>query len=167
MVGAAQVDALLEVDGPAERLVESGIMRRDALHGGTGVAVAIGTGLVRGTNLALPQRFAVEHPEHAGVDGVVVLHCLGVRRHEAVAGAAFGRRNFGGAGGTRHQQRRGYGAGQPHSTVIEAEAVSEKPLSPIHSNSNLPLSVAVVKKLMNGLAGIPGKRPARKISAPL
>ena len=55
----------------------------------------------------------------------------------------------------------------PHSTVIEAEAVSEKPLSPIHSNSNLPLSVAVVKKVMNGLAAIAGNRSARKISVPL
>ena len=51
--------------------------------------------------------------------------------------------------------------------MIEAEAVSEKPLSPIHSNSNLPLSVAVVKKVMNGLAAIAGNRSARKISVPL
>ncbi len=54
-----------------------------------------------------------------------------------------------------------------HSTVMAAEAVSAKPLSPIHSKSNLPLSVATVKKVMNGFAAIAGNRSARKISTPL
>jgi hypothetical protein len=49
---------------------------------------------------------------------------------------------------------------------MEAEAVSLKPLSPIHSNSNLPLSVATVKKVTKGLAAIAGNRSARKISTP-
>ena len=39
----------------------------------------------------------------------------------------------------------GYRRAQLHSTVIAADAVSAKPLSPIHSNSNVPLSFAVVK----------------------
>ena len=50
---------------------------------------------------------------------------------------------------------------------MEAAAVSEKPLSPTHSNSNLPLSVTDVKKLKKGLAAMAGNRSARKISAPL
>ena len=73
-------------------------------------------------------------------------------------------RDFGGEGRRRDQQRNGYGASKSHSTVIEADAVSENRWSPIHSNSNLPLSVAVVKKVMNGLAAIAGNRSARKIS---
>ena len=65
------------------------------------------------------------------------------------------------------QRRDGYRADRFHSTVMEADAVSENPWSPIHSNSNFPLSVATVKKLMNGLAAIAGNRSARKISTPL
>ena len=76
-------------------------------------------------------------------------------------------RDFGADGIHREQGRQNDDAGKPHSTVIEADAVSEKPLSPIHSNSNLPLAVAVVKKVMNGLAAIAGNRSARKISVPL
>src|SRR6185436_8834830 len=83
-----------------------------------------------------------------------------------IAGAAFGRRDFGGADGARHQQRGGYGAERSHSTVIEAEAVSEKPRSPIHSNSNLPRWLTVVKKVMKGFADIAGNRSARKSSDP-
>ena len=51
--------------------------------------------------------------------------------------------------------------------MMEAEAVSENPRSPIHENSNVPLSVAVVKNAMKGLAEIAGNRSARKISSPL
>ena len=132
------------------------------------VAVAIGTCLVGRSGLALPQRFAVEHPEHAGIGGVIILHCLGVGTHECVTGAALGLRDLRGDNDARRQQRsHGYEAGKSHSTVMEADAISEKPLSPIHSNSNLPLSVAVVKKVMNGLAAIAGNSSARKISAPL
>src|SRR5262252_381781 len=54
-----------------------------------------------------------------------------------------------------------------HSTVIFAEPVSWKPLSPVHSNSIVPLSVATVWKLTNGLAAIAGNRSVRKISSPL
>src|SRR5205085_6873539 len=124
--------------------------------------------LVRGAGLPFPQRFAIEHPEHAGIGGVVVLHHLGFRRHEAEAGAALGLRDFGGDSGRRGQHARDcHGARKIHSTDMDAEAVSEKPLSPIHSNSNLPLSVADVKKLRKGLADMAGKRSARKISLPL
>src|ERR1700712_1067896 len=45
--GAAQVDALLQVDRTAENLVEGGIAGRDAFHAGARVVVAIGAGLVR------------------------------------------------------------------------------------------------------------------------
>ena len=48
-----------------------------------------------------------------------------------------------------------------------ADAAAEKPLSPIHSKSNLPLSVAIVENVMNGFAAVAGNRSARKISVPL
>src|SRR4029450_13855533 len=84
------------------------------------------------------------------------------------AGPALLLRDFGGGSGRRRQHAGDrYGARKPHSTVMEAEAVSEKPLSPTHSNSNLPLSVTDVKKLKKGLAAMAGNRSARKISAPL
>src|SRR5260370_13043900 len=167
MVDAAQIDALLQIDGAAERLVERGIAGSDALHGRAGLAVAVGAGLVGGAYLALPQRIAVEHPEHAGIGGVVLLHRLGVRGQEAVCGGALALRDIRGANSAGRQQgSKGYDPGKSHSTVIEAEAVSEKPLSPIHSNSNFPLSVAVVKTGMKGLATVAGKRSARKISGP-
>src|SRR6202158_1095863 len=169
MVRAAQIDALLQIDGTADSLFEGGIARGDALHAGACVVMAIGAGLARRAGLVLPQGFAVEHPQHAGIGGVVVLHCLGFRRHETESGAALAWCDFVGANGRgRNQQRRDNdGASRSHSTVIEAEAVSEKPLSPMHSKSNLPLSVATVKKVMKGFAAIAGNRSARKISIPL
>ena len=103
MVDATEIDALLQIDGPAERLVEGRITRRDTLHAGARFVMAVGAGLVRGALLAFPQRFAIEYPEHAGIGGIVVLHRLGVRRHEAVAGTAFGLRDFGGADCARQQ----------------------------------------------------------------
>ena len=114
MPDAAQIDALFQVDGTAERLVEGRIAGRDALHAGARVIVAIGTGLGRRADLVLPQRLAVEHPQHAGIGGIVVLHRLGVRRHEAETGASlclgdFGRQDSRG----RDQERRdGDGAAQ-------------------------------------------------------
>src|SRR5437762_6067686 len=167
VVGAARIDALLQIDGAAGCLVESRVARGHAFHACAGIIVAIGAGLVGGTQLALPKRLAVEHPEHAGVGGILVLHRAGVRLHEVVAGATVGLRDFGGESRARDQQHSGYGAGTSHSTDIEADAVSENPWSPTHSNSNLPLSVAVVKKVMKGLAAIAGNRSARKISLPL
>src|SRR5262249_5124329 len=59
------------------------------------------------------------------------------------------------------------GCARDHSTVIFADAVSWKPLSPVHSKSIVPLAVATVKKLRNGLAAIAGCRSALKISSPL
>src|SRR4029079_10034876 len=92
-------------------------------------------------SLVIPYLLAVEHPQHAGIGGAVVLHRPGVRRHETVAGAAFVLRDFSSQRIRCRHTRTPHDAGKPHSTMIEAEAVSEKPLSPIHSNSNLPLSV--------------------------
>ena len=54
-----------------------------------------------------------------------------------------------------------------HSTVMGADSAAEKPLSPVHSNSIVPLSVATVKNVMNGLAAIAGEKSARNISSPL
>jgi hypothetical protein len=39
-----------------------------------------------------------------------------------------------------------------HSTAIFAVAVSSIPLSPVHRNSSVPLSVATVWNMMNGFA---------------
>jgi ferredoxin--NADP+ reductase len=168
VIGAAKIDALLEIDRATERLVVGGIAGGDALHAGAGIVVAIGTGVVGGAGLALPQCLAIEHPEHAGIGGVVVLHGLRVGGHEGKPRTALIARDF---GGERHHREQNDGdcdgGGKSHSTDIEADAFSAKPLSPIHSNSNLPLAVAVVKKLMNGLAEIAGNRSTRKISAPL
>jgi len=90
-----------------------------------------------------------------------------------VTGSALSLRDFGGGQGgggdigRDQQQRDRYRGCGSHSTRIEAEAVSAKPLSPIHSKSNLPLSVATVKNVMNGFAAIAGNRSAWKISTPL
>ena len=169
LLGAAQIDALLEIDGARQRLVEGGITRRDALHAGARILVAIGAGLARRAGLAVPQFLAVEHPQHAGICRVVALHRLTVRRHETVAGPALCLRDFSGASRAARDQERcnDNGINNLHSTVIEADAVAAKPLSPIHSNSNFPLSLATVKKVMNGLAELAGNRSARKISLPL
>ena len=54
-----------------------------------------------------------------------------------------------------------------HSTTIFASSVTSKPLSPIHRNASVPLSVATVWKVMNGLAAIAGNSCVAKISSPL
>src|ERR1700721_1565781 len=172
MKRAAQIDALLEVDGASEWLVIGRITRRDAFHAGAGVAMTVGAGLARRACLAVPQRFAIERAQHAGIGGVVVLHRLGVRSHKGVAGPALSLRDFGrnqrtkNDAGREQQGDKKYRRCKLHSTVMLAEAVSEKPLSPIHSKSNFPLLLATVKNEMNGLAAVPGKRSARKISSP-
>jgi hypothetical protein len=51
--------------------------------------------------------------------------------------------------------------------VIAAVSVAENPLSPLQRKASVPLSVAVVKNAMNGLAAIAGDSSARKISWPL
>ena len=173
---AAEIDALFEVDGLPEHLVVGRITRRHALHAAARVTVAIGAGLARCACLAIPQRFAVEHPQHAGIGRVVILHRLGIGRHERVTGPALGWRDLGRDQGTKddagHEQQRRQGNRECyrccnlHSTEMLAEAFSEKPLSPIHSKSNFPLLVATVKKEMNGLAAVAGKKSARKISSP-
>src|SRR5216683_4399551 len=97
MPRAFEIDARFEIDRVAQLLVEGRIARRHAFHGGAGVAMAIRAGLVRRALFLLPQGFAVEHPEHAGIGGVVILDRLGFRRHEAVARAALAWRNVAGA----------------------------------------------------------------------
>src|SRR5947207_15040431 len=55
----------------------------------------------------------------------------------------------------------------PHSTTIFASSVTEDPLSPSQVNAGVPLVVAVVKKVTNGLAASAGKNSVAKISSPL
>src|SRR5258708_55854 len=54
-----------------------------------------------------------------------------------------------------------------YSTTIFASSVTSKPLSPIHWNTSVPLSVATVWKVMNGLAATAGNSCVAKISSPL
>src|SRR5215211_966923 len=170
LLGAADIDALLEINRPAARRIKGRITRGNAFHARPRVAVAVGARLVGRTRLGVPQRLAVEHPERARVGGVVVLHRLGLAAHEVVSRAALAGGNLGGkcrrrrAGerGTEQQER-----APDHSTVIVADSVTEKPLSPVHVNSSLPLSVATVWKVMNGLAAIAACSSALKISSPL
>ena len=155
-----QVDALLEVHRAAGSVIECRVARRDALHAGLGVAVAIRAGFGRSAGLAAPQGFAVEHRQHSGIAGVVVLHRLVVAAHVLVGRAAFIQRDFRAGGGQRRGRERQYGENEgeararSHSTVILAEASCEKPLSPVHWNANVPLSVATVWNVMNGLAAM-------------
>jgi hypothetical protein len=48
-----------------------------------------------------------------------------------------------------------------------AVSVAEKPLSPVHVNVSVPLSVATVENAMNGFAAMAGCSSARKTSTPL
>ena len=95
LLGAAEVDALLEIDRAALRGAERRIARRNAAHRLRGVAVAVGAGLAFAAGLAAPQRLAVEHRERRGIRRVVVLHRLRAGAHHVVAGAALVERNFG------------------------------------------------------------------------
>src|SRR5262245_59812022 len=147
------------------RRIEGRVARRHALHAGACVAMAIGAGLIRAAGFAVPEGLAVEHPQHAGIDGVVVLHGARLAPHELVAGLAVGRRDFGerrnGCDGRKDDE-----SGGLHSTVMVACSVTGLPLSSVHVNAIGPLVVATVKNEMNGLALIAGNSSARKISAP-
>ena len=107
-VGAAHVDALLESDRPSLGGVERRMARGHALHARPGIAVAVGAGAAGGAGLPAPQRRPLEHPEQAGIGGVVVLHRARLAAHEVVAGAAVGGRSLAGEGRRRqrdHPQR--------------------------------------------------------------
>ncbi len=132
-LGAAGVDALLEVHRPAAGGIESGVARRDALHARAGVSMAAGTREAGGAGLRLPQRLAVEHPQRARVGRVVVLDGARLARHELVARTALFRRNLGGgrrsagelekeAGGREGQGT--HAGARAHSTRIEAISVT-------------------------------------------
>src|SRR6266851_9940155 len=155
-VRAAEVDSAFEIDRPSAPDIEGGIARRHALHARLGVAVAIAARFAGVAVLAAPQRLAVEHPQRAGIAGVVVLHGAGVAAHELIAGFALGERDLAGDRGRAEK-----GAGDDdrcrlHSTVMAAEAVASKPLSPVQAKLSVPLSVATVEKVKNGLAEIAG-----------
>src|SRR5277367_620149 len=135
--------------------------------------MTIGAGLSCDARLAVPQCLAIQRAQHAGIGGVVILHGLGFRPHEGVTRSTLCGWDFGrdqrpkDDAGCDQQDCEKYRRPRFHSTVMLADAVSEKPLSPIHSKSNFPLLLATVKKEMNGLAAVAGNRSARKISSPL
>src|SRR6185503_7698459 len=87
----AFIDALLEIQQASFR-VDCRIARRNALHAARSVAMAVSAGSL--AVLAVPQRFALEHPERAGINRVVVLHGARLAAHELVAGLALGQRNL-------------------------------------------------------------------------
>src|SRR5262245_17025835 len=60
----ARVDPLLEGHRPCARGVERRMARGDALHAGPGVPVTLGARARGVAGLAIPQGFALEHPEH-------------------------------------------------------------------------------------------------------
>ena len=134
------------------RRVERGIAGGDAFHAGN-VLVAICAGFLRCTSLGVPQHLAVEHPQGRGVRRIVILHCARFAAHAVVSGLPFVGGNVicAGAGNRRERAdakgQRGDAAERHHSTVIVAVSVTAYPLSPIHSNVRVPLSVAVVKNV--------------------
>src|SRR5271170_1986878 len=81
--------------------------------------VAVSAGLVRCARLAIPQYLAVEHPEHRGIGGVVVLHGPRLAAPELVAGTALGKRDVRPCGRTENQNQNEKTRG--HSTVIAAD----------------------------------------------
>src|SRR5205807_9585996 len=94
LLGAAQIDALLDVDRTAFFDIECRVARRYAAHRLLGIAMAIRAGLAGRAGVGRPRRLAVERRERRRVRRVVVLHRLGVTAHEFVAGAAFGEGSF-------------------------------------------------------------------------
>src|SRR5262249_7646792 len=154
--GAAGIDALLEIEQPSLRHVERRIARGDALHARAGVAVAVAAGAGGAARLPAPQRYALEHPQHAGIGAVVVLDPARLAAHEVVAGAAFRAGNLAGEGRRGHRARSQHepdrtqcdAVSSHYSTVIFADSVTEKPLSPVQWNTIVPLSVATVENAM-------------------
>ena len=101
VLGAAEVDPLLQIDRLAGRRVIPGITGADALHSFLGAAVAARAGLA-GRPLGLrPSLRPILDPKERGVDIIVVLNGAGLRFSVLVAG---GRAGYGGT--FRGRQRR-------------------------------------------------------------
>ncbi len=76
--------------------------------------MAVGARLSGGAGLLAPQRLAVEHGEHGGIGGVVVLDGAGLAAHVVIAGVAFGGRDLsseGGDGGDEEERAEGFRGG--------------------------------------------------------
>ena len=92
----AGIDALFEVDRAEARRIIGRIAGGDAAHADPGIAVAIGAGFAVRAFRPAPQRLAVEHPEHAWIGSIVILHRAGLAAHEIVTRTPFRRRQIGG-----------------------------------------------------------------------
>src|SRR5262249_41305186 len=156
--------------------VECRIACGDALHRIGRLAMAVGAGAPCCPRLRAPGHLPIKHPQHSWIGRIFVLHRLSVCAHLLVGRAALIEWNVAGENGKcgaeecddddcRSQCERAAlpgGKARPterpsaHSTMILACSVAEKPLSPVHWNSNVPLSVATVEKVMNGLAAMAG-----------
>ena len=158
--------------GPAEGLIEGGVARGDALHAAGRLTMTIGAGLSRRPVLTLPQYLTVQHPEHARISAVVVLHPAQLGTHQPVIRTPLVAGDLARLGAERNRKdHRRSARPSPqragHSTVMAAFSLAAKPLSPRHSKAIVPLSVATVKNEMKGLAAIAGDSSARKTSSPL
>ncbi len=153
---ATGVDPALQVERTLMLGAKGWIARRDALHAGRRILMTVGAGLVGTAGLRAPERFAIEHRQHAGIGGVVLLHRLRLAAHEVEAGAAaVGILRDGGAGGRQQEHDRGQNA-DLHSTTSFADSICASPRSSIHENTSNPPSRATVVKAMKGLAAIAG-----------
>src|SRR5215472_2576109 len=103
MFATLDTDALFEVDRPAAAGIKRWIASGDALHALCRIIVAVRTGAVGGARLAVPQRLAVEHRQHAGIGSIVVLHRLGLAAHVGVGGPTILRCNFSSKGRAKRQ----------------------------------------------------------------
>src|SRR5215467_8709586 len=176
MLGAADVYAFFNVDRSAALGVESRVACGHTFHGIGRLSMAVGAGAPCCPRPRSPGNLTVEHPQHAGIGRIFILHRLGIGAHLRIGRAALVDGNVAGDNWTCGAEecdddscgnqdksaplpRREAGPMErsiTHSTTILACSVAAKPLSPVHLNSNVPLSVATVEKVMNGLAAIAG-----------
>ena len=166
---AADVDLLREVDRAAAFCIKSRIARRNPLHAGTRIAVAVCARFCV-CALRVPQRFALDHPQRRRICHVVVLHRPGFAAHGVVAGASFGQGDViaeGARDDAEHDKdaaetdNANVDAVRSHSTVIWKLPGCGKPVVAGPGERERADSVATVWNVMNGLAAIAGYKDRR------
>ena len=82
--------SFMRPSGSADRrdLVEGGVTRGNTLHAARDITMAIGACFVRRPSLPSRHNSSPQHPEHARISAVVVLHGAGLGAHEGVTGCA-------------------------------------------------------------------------------
>src|SRR5262249_42965399 len=112
LLSPADIDAGLQVNRRGPLGIVGWIARGHTLHGFRRFTVAIGAGAPFRTGLGAPQRLAVEHPQHARIGRVVVLHRPGLSTHLLVGGDALGNWHVGNEDRRPPEQDDGYGPGK-------------------------------------------------------